>query len=89
MLREASLGQSAQRASSSIYVCTCDYLLLFIIYLFANKSIYSGGQVSGETQRKGRLGSDMFSVKMELNSRLFPPGLLVSVSPFACVFRKH
>lgn len=43
--------------------------------------------MSRETQRKGCLGSDMFSVKMELNARLFPPGLLVSVSPFAYVFK--
>lgn len=45
--------------------------------------------VSWKTERRGCLGSDVFSVKTELNSRLFPPGLLASVPPFAYVFQKY
>lgn len=62
---------------------------LFIIYLFTDESIYLEGRVSWETQLRGCLVSDMFSVKTELNSRLFPPGLLASVPPFAYVFKKY
>lgn len=43
-------------------------------------------KVSWETQTKGCLGSDVFSVKTELNCRLLPPCLLAFVPPFAYVF---
>lgn len=46
-------------------------------------------EVSWETQHRGCLGSDMFSVKTELNCRLFPSGLLASVLPFAYVFKQY
>lgn len=62
---------------------------LFIIYLFTDESIYLRGRVSWETRSRGCLGSEMFSVKMELSSRLFLPGLLASVPPFAYVFKKY
>lgn len=44
--------------------------------------------MSWETQTKGCLGSDVFSVKTELNCRLLPPCLLAFVPPFAYVFLK-
>lgn len=62
---------------------------LFIIYLFTDECIYWEAGVSWETKCRGCLGSDMFSVKMELNSRLFPPGLLASVPLFAFIFQKY
>ena len=62
------------------------FIYLFIYYLLVNVFIQEG-EVSWETQHKGCLGSDVFSVKTELNCRLLPPGLLASVPPFAYVFK--
>lgn len=72
-----------------LYLCMYVFIIyLLFIYLLMNVFIQEV-KVSWEIQCRGCLGSDVFSVKTELNCRSFPPCLLVSVPPFAYVFKKY